>query len=635
MSDITNTATPTRDNAPAEARKRAELNPVIVLKLGGSVLADEASLELAVHEVYRQIRAGRKVVAVVSAVGDTTNTLIRRAKGVSISPDEEALAALLHTGEHAAVPLLALALDRAGIPAGVLDSARIGLTARGSRLDADPIDLDTDALRAALERAPVVVVPGFVARLEDGSPALLGRGGSDLTALFIGHRLGAPVRLLKDVPGLFEWDPSQPGPRPRLYRSLGWDEALGLDGRIVQHKALRFAKGSGLSFEVAGLNRSGATLVGPGPATFELAGETGTRASTLRLGLLGLGTVGLGVLRGLERLAPNIEPTLAAVRGTRKHLDAGVPSHLLSTDPWSVVQGEADAIVEAIGTVTPALVLVRAALQAGKHVITANKALIAEHGDELERLAAEHGVRLLYAAAVGGSIPVLESVGALRHAGRRITRVRAVINGTSTFVLDRLAEGRRIEDAVRLAQACGFAEADATTDLDGTDAAHKLVLIARAATDRWVRVESVARQGLEHVKADEARAHADAGRRVRLVATAEFGPRGESRLRVAPEVLSQGDPLWTSRDEVNVVVIESADGASAEVTILRGRGAGRWPTAESVLGDVLEIARLGAKEGSPTSTPSAEPSWNGRSPRHHPSPRVHEPLPVFGVPASA
>lgn len=634
MPNITPPSITTTQNTtgPSAAQNQTALGSVIVLKLGGSVLADEPSLELAVHEVYRQVRAGRKVVAVVSAVGDTTNTLIRRAKGVSNTPDDEALAALLHTGEHAAVPLLALALDRAGIPAGVLDSARIGLTARGSRLDADPIGLDSDAIGAALERAPVVVVPGFVARLEDGSPALLGRGGSDLTALFIGHRFGAPVRLLKDVAGLYEWDPSQPGPRPRLYRSLGWDEALGLDGRIVQHKALRFARSVGLGFEVAGLNRSGATRVGPGSTTFERSDDSSWRPSTLRLGLLGLGTVGLGVLRGLERLAPAIEPTHAAVRGIRKHLDAGVASHLLTTDPWSVVQGDADAIVEAIGTVTPALVLVRAALQAGKHVITANKALIAEHGDELERLAAEQGVRLLYAAAVGGSVPVLETIGALRKAGRRITRVRAVINGTSTFVLDRLGEGRRIEDAVHLAQACGFAEADATTDLDGTDAAHKLVLIARGATDRWVRVESVAKQGIEQIRSEEARAHAAAGRRVRLVATADFGPRGESRLRVAPEVLGADDPLWASRDEVNVVSIESALGESTKATVLRGRGAGRWPTAESVLGDVLEIARLASHDGA---TRSLDQVWSEPAERSSAVQRVLEPAGVLGVPAGA
>jgi homoserine dehydrogenase len=576
---------------------------IIVLKLGGSVLADESSLELAVHEVYRFVREGRKVVAVVSAVGETTNTLVRRARGVSSAPDEEALAALLHTGEHQAVPLLALALDRAGVPAGVLDSHRLGLIAEGSRLDADPVNLDAAAIVDALRQRPVVVVPGFVARFADGSPAVLGRGGSDLTALFIAQRLGAPARLLKDVAGLFEWDPSQPGPRPRLYRSLSWDEALRLDGRIVQHKALRFAQSQRLAFEVAGLNRAGATLVGPGPASFERGevGPAGAFAPPLRLGLLGLGTVGLGVLRGLEKLAPSVEPTLAAVRSIRKHLDAGVPSHLLTTDPWSVVQGDSGAVVEAIGTVTPALVLTRAALQAGKHVITANKALIAEHGEELEAIARERGVKLLFGAAVGGSVPVLETIAALRGCGRRITRVRAVINGTTTFVLDRAAEGRTVDEAVRLAQACGFAEPDAGSDLDGTDAAHKLVLIARAATDRWVRVERVRKAGIEQVSREDARREAAGGRRIRIVAEGEFEPGKDPILRVGPAVLEPGDPLWTSRDEINVVVIDSepvagGEGATPrERTVLRGRGAGRWPTAESVLGDVLEVARLSGR----------------------------------------
>ncbi|HYD00788.1 MAG TPA: hypothetical protein VEB22_06125, partial [Phycisphaerales bacterium] len=165
----------------------------VVLKLGGSVLARDASLPAAVSEVYRHLREGKRVVAVVSAIGETTDELLGRARAVYEQADDQTLAALLATGEHTSAALLTLALRRAGVNATSRSVEQIGLLASGPRLDAEPLALDTRALWSALEQAAVVVVPGFLARLADGSPATLGRRGSDLTAIFVGARLGAPV----------------------------------------------------------------------------------------------------------------------------------------------------------------------------------------------------------------------------------------------------------------------------------------------------------------------------------------------------------------------------------------------------------------------------------------------------------
>ncbi|MBM3962642.1 MAG: homoserine dehydrogenase, partial [Planctomycetes bacterium] len=222
----------------------------LVLKFGGSVLRDDDAVARAVHEVYRHVRAGFAVVAVVSALHGETDGLVARARALDAEPDPQALACLLATGERASAAWLALAARRAGLACEVAAVERIGLRVRGDALDAEPVGLDVEALRALLRRSQVVVVPGFAGIDDAGRTALLGRGGSDLTALFLAQRLGARCRLVKDVDGLYERDPALPGPPARSFAAVRHDDALALDGRIVQHKAVRFAQRHGLSFEI-------------------------------------------------------------------------------------------------------------------------------------------------------------------------------------------------------------------------------------------------------------------------------------------------------------------------------------------------------------------------------------------------
>lgn len=234
----------------------------IVLKFGGSVLLDELHVRAAGEEAARFVRKGHRVVAVVSALEGTTDALLQRARGYGSKPHEFATALLLATGELTSAALLGLALDTLGVRVETLDAAAIGLRTEGDPLDASPLSLDVVAVNGALERARAIVVPGFVGKDGHRRTTLLGRGGSDLTALFLAQQLGAACRLVKDVDGLYEWDPAKPGPEPRRYSQLSWEGALDLDGAIVQHKAVRWARDHRLAFEVGSLGATHITRVG-------------------------------------------------------------------------------------------------------------------------------------------------------------------------------------------------------------------------------------------------------------------------------------------------------------------------------------------------------------------------------------
>jgi homoserine dehydrogenase len=236
--------------------------PLTVLKLGGSVLRRPSDLRGAVREVGRWRRRG-DVVAVVSAFAGETDRLLGRARRLGASP--EATAVLLATAEHRSAALLALALEHARVPAAVLDAARLGLRTRGPLLESEPVALDDRALASAFAAGRVAVVPGFTGRCDAGRVSLLGRGGSDLTAVFLAAELGAErCRLVKDVDGIFDRDPAE-GAAGAPWASLGWDRALALGGRVVQERALRLARDRGLAFEVAAPRARRATRVGPGP----------------------------------------------------------------------------------------------------------------------------------------------------------------------------------------------------------------------------------------------------------------------------------------------------------------------------------------------------------------------------------
>ena len=236
--------------------------PIIVLKFGSSVLCSEADLPHAVEEIRRWIDSGHRVVAVVSAIGNTTDALLIRAKSFGENINDHSVAALLATGEATSAALLSLALDRAGISCAILDENRLGLRTQGAVLNSEPVEINAAEVHRVFEHASVVVAPGFVGRLPDGALSLLGRGGSDLTAVFIAQKLEANrCRLIKDVDGIFEFDPASSEIEPRRFKTLTWAEAIEVGGGIVQPKAIDFAAQHLFPVEVAALNSDFPTLI--------------------------------------------------------------------------------------------------------------------------------------------------------------------------------------------------------------------------------------------------------------------------------------------------------------------------------------------------------------------------------------
>lgn len=274
-----------------------------VLKFGSSVLRDESALPVVVEEITRLVHSDWQVVAVVSAIGNGTDRLIASARAAApgerrSSAGDSAFAALLGTGEAASAALIGLALDTTGIESTVLDAGRVGPFTRGPRLDAAPHAFDTITVRRVLESRPVAILPGFVGRDESGDHTLLGRGGSDLTALFVARALHADrCRLLKDVDGIYEHDPALRGlPAPRRFASLDWEGALRLEDCILQRKASQFAYRHRLQFEVSSCGANGGTVVGALESRFatSLRGER-TRRRTARPSLTGTVAVGGGL----------------------------------------------------------------------------------------------------------------------------------------------------------------------------------------------------------------------------------------------------------------------------------------------------------------------------------------------------
>ena len=530
---------------------------IIVLKFGSSVLRDEADLPAAVHEIYRWWRDGFQVVAVVSAFGNTTDELTRRAQTVCEQPNEQLVATLLSTGEATATALLGLALNRSGIPATVFTAEQAGLVTDGPTLDASLISVDTTTLLKAL-RNSVIVLPGFVGKSRSGQTTLLGRGGSDLTALFLAQRLGGVCRLIKDVDGLYTSDPNAAASAARFVR-VSYATAARVGGAVVQRKAIEFAESHRLKFAVSNVAASCATEIGPYTDSVALSAVS---REPLRVALLGCGTVGGGVYQRLTAL-PNFFEVVGI--GTRK-----------TTPIEGLLEEPVDVVVELLGGEEPARTLISKALRLGRNVVTANKALLATDHTNLQKVASHNGVSLKYSAAVGGVLPALETIERACRVGP-LHSISGVLNGTTNFILDQLANGLPFTDALIAAKEHGYAERDPQLDLNGTDAAQKLILLARAAFDVDLPFSSISRQGIENLNAPRL------GHVTRLIA--ECRRDGAS---VKPVELPLDHPLARVSGVENRLLIQFQDGKCWAIS---GHGAGRWPTTEAVLADLFDLQR--------------------------------------------
>jgi homoserine dehydrogenase len=237
------------------------MTSIAVLKFGSSVLRSAADLPVAVAEIDRWVGRGERVIAVVSAYHGVTDARFAQAR--SLGDDLHAQAAYVAKGEEESSTALAAALVEYGVTARWLDADEIGLVADGAPHDSTPIAVTTWRLEAELEAHAALVVPGYVARDLSGRVVLLGRGGSDLTALFLAQQLAARCRLLKDVDGVYDSDPALGA--ARRYEALAWSSALAIGGRVIQPRGLEFAQAHGVRFEVSAVGAEVATVVGPGP----------------------------------------------------------------------------------------------------------------------------------------------------------------------------------------------------------------------------------------------------------------------------------------------------------------------------------------------------------------------------------
>ena len=353
---------------------------IIILKFGSSVLRTSDDLPNAVHEIYRWVRSGLRVIAVVSAIGDATDRLLANARALSPAPEPFATAELLATGERASAALIGVALDQAGVVARVLNPREIGLTVAGSPLDSELVSVDVARLRTLLSEHPVLVVPGFFGTDAAGRTHLLGRGGSDLSAVFLAHALSARCRLIKDVDGVYESDPSCAEAHPRRFAQLDYADALRVAGRLIQPKAVAYLSEHGICAEVAALARSYESTVHAGPTQLTGHAVSTGPSKPLRVLLLGLGTVGFGVYQRLKANADHFEVLGCVVRGRAKYLRLGVPDGLLHTGLEQVLDLRPDIVVDTLPSAEPSRQIVHHFLQAGRRVVSANKALIAEHG---------------------------------------------------------------------------------------------------------------------------------------------------------------------------------------------------------------------------------------------------------------
>ena len=555
-------------------------NRIIVLKFGSSVLRTESDLPVAVHEIYRWWRDGFQVVAVVSAFGNTTDELTQRAHSICEQPDEELVAALLATGEATSSTLLGLALNRSGIPATVLDAESAGLTTDGPVLDANLTAVNTAGIVKTLKHG-VAVLPGFVGKSKSGRTTLLGRGGSDLTALFLAQRLGGICRLIKDVDGLYTSDPnSSVRTSATRFLRVSYGTAARVGGAVVQRKAIEFAESNRSRFRVSSVGSSRSTEVGPHADTVALSE---IQARPLRVALLGCGTVGGGVYQRLAAL-PELFNVVAV--GARNADHTVVPVKVLTTHLEALVAEPVDVVIELLGGTEAARTLTSEALRRGRNVVTANKALLAEDLTKLQKLACNHGATLRYSAAVGGVVPALETISRARE-HCRLHSISGVLNGTTNFILDRIANGSDLPEAVSAAQKRGYAERDPKLDLNGTDAAQKLILLARAAFDIDLPLRSIETHGIETLDINRIREAKNKGRVTRLVAECRRGSEGLTA-RVSPSELPLDHPLACVSGVENRLLIQSQTGKTWDV---RGRGAGRWPTTEAVLSDLFDLRR--------------------------------------------
>ena len=314
---------------------------------------------------------------------------------------------------------------------------------------------------------------------------------------------------------------------------------------------------------------------------------------TLKVGILGLGTVGGGTYTILTENKAVIEKrtgcSIEVVRILDRFKKPGVPEYLYTEDPDEVIAGkDIDLVVETLGGIEPACSFMLQAMEHGKHVVTANKAAVAANYQKLVETAAKNNVQFLYEASVGGGIPVLTSM-QNELQGNNFLEVMGIVNGTTNYILTKMTEeGADYADVLKDAQAKGFAEADPTADVEGIDVANKLSILIALAFDKYIAPTDIPTTGISKITKADIEAAAAEGCKLKLIAHAKLKEDGTVEASVAPEKIPFAHPLAGVSNEFNAVYIT---GDMVDELMFYGKGAGALPTGSAIVGDIIKVAK--------------------------------------------
>jgi homoserine dehydrogenase len=315
----------------------------------------------------------------------------------------------------------------------------------------------------------------------------------------------------------------------------------------------------------------------------------------VKLGILGMGTVASGLVNIMDfnknkvdaAIKRDLTVTKVLVKNLGKKRNVSLPQEVYTQDAYEVINSDTDIIVELIGGINPAYEYIKAALNNKKHVVTANKALIAKHGEELELLADKNNVKLMYEASVGGGIPILNTIRE-NLSTNEFESVFGILNGTTNFILTQMTEnGLDYDQAVKEAQRLGFAEADPSSDVGGDDAAYKLSILSGLAFGQKIHVNDIPKEGIIKISREDIVYAKELGYNIKLLA-AGIKKGNEIELSVHPAFIPASHPLSTVKNEYNAVYLK---GNAVGELLFYGKGAGSLPTGSAVLEDIIYIVK--------------------------------------------
>lgn len=325
----------------------------------------------------------------------------------------------------------------------------------------------------------------------------------------------------------------------------------------------------------------------------------------VKLGILGMGTVATGLINIIEfndsklvgTLNKKITVSKVLVKNLNKKRSVGLSQDVYTADAYEVINDkDVNIVVELMGGINPAYEYIKAALNNKKHVVTANKALVATHGEELEALALRNNVKLMYEASVAGGIPIINTISE-NLAANDFEQIIGIINGTTNYILTQMTDsGLDYDMAVKEAQRLGFAEADPSSDVEGDDAAYKISILSTIAFKQRINMKDIPREGITKISKEDISYAKELGYNIKLLASA-VKKDDEIELRVHPALVPDNHPLSTVKNEFNAVFIK---GNAVGDLMFYGRGAGSLPTGSAVLGDIISIIKNSRVENTST-----------------------------------